>query len=115
MSAQTIQQTDIQFKIGYWTLLLLAVATTINSFVRIFLEPDPEFVIGWVAAGLFSTVILLIPFRKGERWAWYATWIFVALLAGVFILGAEVGVFYLAAAVIVALGLFLTRTPIFQN
>lgn len=109
MSTGTIQQADIQFKIGYWTLLLLSVATTINSFARIFLEPVPEFVIGWVAAGLFTTVILLIPFRKGERWAWQTTWIFVALLTGVFILGAEVGAFYLAAAVIVALSLLLTR------
>ena len=115
MLTQTIQQTDIQFKIGYWMLLLLAVATTVNSFVRMFLEPFPEFVIGWIAAGLFSTVIILIPFRKGERWAWYATWIFVALLAGVFILGAEVGVFYLAAAVMVASGLLLTRASIFQK
>ena len=109
MTTQPIPQTDIQFKIGLWTLVLLSVATTINSFVRIFLEPIPEFVIGWVAASLFSTLILLIPFRKGERWAWYATWIFVALLGGVFSLGAEVGIFYLAAAIIVSLGLLLTR------
>ena len=115
MSARTIQQADMQFKIGYWTVLLLSVATTINSAVRVFLEPVPEFVIGWVAAGLFSTIILLIPFRQGERWAWHATWIFVALLAGVSLWGAAVGVYYLGAAVIVALGLFLTRSAFFQD
>ena len=105
----------IQLRIGYWILVLLAVSSGINSFVRIFLEPFPEFVVGWVAASLFATIVLLIPFRKGERWAWYASWIFAALLASVSLLGAHVGVYYLAAAAVVALSLLLTRPVFFRD
>lgn len=114
-STQSLPQLNVQFKIGYWVLVLLAVSMTVNSFVRAFLEPNPVWVAGWVAAGLFATVVLLVPFRKGERWAWHATWIFAALLAIVIVLGEEVGIYYLPAAVIVALCLLLTRPAFFQN
>lgn len=115
MSTQSLTRLNIQFKIGYWILVLLAVSATVNSFVRAFIEPYPVWVAGWVAASLFATVVLLIPFRKGERWAWYATWIFATLLAIVFVLGEEVGIYYLPAAVIVALCLLLTRPAFFQD
>jgi len=105
----------IQVRIGYWILVLLAASSGINSFVRIFLEPFPEFVVGWVAASLFAAIVLLIPFRKGERWAWYASWIFGALLASVSLWGAQVGVYYLAAAAVVALCLLLTHPIFFQD
>lgn len=115
MSIQSLPQLNVQFRIAYWILVLLAVSATINSFVRSFLEPYPVWVAGWVAAGLFASVVLLIPFRKGERWAWYATWIFAALLAMVFVLGEAVGIYYLPAAVIVAICLLLTRSAFYQN
>lgn len=30
------------------------------------------FGLGSLAAGLFTCVVSLIPYRKGEKWAWYA-------------------------------------------
>ena len=32
---------------------------------------------GWslVLAGLLFTVVLLVPFRRGQRWAWWAMWL----------------------------------------
>jgi hypothetical protein len=113
MSIQSVNQTELKYRIAYWILVLLAVSTTVNSFVRAFLEPYPVWVAGCVAASLFAIVVLLIPFRKGEPWAWYAAWIFAALLAIVFVLGEEVGIYYLSAAVIVALCLLLTRPAFF--
>jgi hypothetical protein len=28
-----------------------------------------------LATGLFMTVLAAVPFRKGERWAWYTMWV----------------------------------------
>ena len=115
MATNTFIQTELKFRIAYWILVLLAASATINSFVRAFLEPYPVWVAGWVAASLYATVVLLIPFRNGERWAWYATWIFAALLAIVFVLGEVVGIYYLPMAGIVAFCLLLTRPALFTE
>lgn len=115
MSTQSLKQTEFQYKIGYWILQLLSIATAINSLVRLFLEPVPEFVVGWVAAGLFAAVVLFIPFRKGEPWAWYVTWILPVLLASVFIVGAQVGIYYLVMAIVAVFALLLTRSLFFQD
>ena len=31
--------------------------------------------ITWVAFGLLSAVISVVPYRRGDRWAWYALWL----------------------------------------
>jgi len=51
-----------------------------------FAQQDPEVaslyamdlvVLGMLGAGLglFSAVVSVIPYRRGERWAWYALWL----------------------------------------
>ncbi len=39
-----------------------------------------------VAFGVLLTVVLLIPYRGGRRWAWYAGWIFPGWAIGVFLI-----------------------------
>lgn len=49
---------------------------------------------GWslVLVGLFTTAVLVIPFRRGERWSWWTLWLVPAWAA-------VVPVFYLVAGV----------------
>lgn len=115
MATQAIDHMGLRFRIAWALLVTLSIATAINSLVRLFLEPTPEFVAGWVATAMLSAVLLLIPFRKRERWAWFSAWIFVALLASVFVLGSHVGLYYLGAGVIGALCLLLTFPAFFQD
>lgn len=29
----------------------------------------------WAAFGLLAAIISLVPYRRGNRWAWYALWL----------------------------------------
>lgn len=120
MSTQVIGKFDARFQIAWLVMVVLSAASAVNSFVRIFLESTPEFVVGWVAFNLFSTIVLLIPFRNGECWAWYSTWILAFGFAGAAVAMTEywfwqVGIYYLIAGGIVALCLLATRQPFFQK
>ncbi|MDQ6694182.1 MAG: hypothetical protein M3014_07140 [Chloroflexota bacterium] len=33
--------------------------------------------------GILSALVCLVPFRRGERWAWYAQWVFPFLMAAI--------------------------------
>jgi hypothetical protein len=71
--------------------------------------------IGWAAYNLYSTVVLYIPFRRAEQWAWYTTWILVIGFASLIFFDATIGVWYLGAAGVMALALLLTRSAFFQK
>lgn len=110
MTEQINHQWDLRVRIAWIILVGLSILTALNSLVLMFFESEPIFVAGWVAASLFFAIVLLIPFRKGERWAWFSAWIFAALLASVIIFNFQVGVYYLVVTAIVALCLLLTRS-----
>jgi hypothetical protein len=62
-------------------------------------------------AGLnaYQAVVLLVPYRRLEPWAWWLTWVSVAAFALVFPLtDPELGLFYLGAAVVSALAQAIT-------
>jgi hypothetical protein len=59
-----------------------------------FASQDPEVaylfsrqlnILGFLGAGfgLLAAVVSIIPYRLGERWAWYALWLFPATIGGV--------------------------------
>jgi hypothetical protein len=120
MSAQILNNTNSRFRIAWLIMVVLSAASAVNSFVLIFLESAPEFVVGWVAFNLFSTIVLLIPFRRGERWAWYSMWILALGFASVAVVTTtywfwRVGIYYLIAGGVVALCLLATRQPFFRE
>src|SRR5215207_10164727 len=76
---------------GSW-LLLLSAAVGMLFAVILALTPnallsDPGFRVGnapltlrfcgitWVGFSIFALVLILVPFRKGERWAWWTRWV----------------------------------------
>jgi len=63
--------------------------------------------------GLLTAIVAATRFRAGERWAWFALWVFPVVLAAVAALmfthdQAYVAVYYVGAAAVCVLGLALT-------
>jgi hypothetical protein len=87
-----------------------------------FAATDPEvaalfsmqlFLVGvsFVAFTVFGTIITLVPYRNGERWAWFALWLLPLVygLVSIRMLSDqyEVGYFYLGFFVISLIGLLI--------
>jgi len=116
MSTQTLAVHSTTFKIGWITLVAIsALATLGHLFLAFALIDEATLFIGWAAFNLYSTIVLYIPFRREERWAWYITWMMVFSFASAIFFNAEIGPYYLGAGVVMALALLLTRPVFFQN
>lgn len=101
------------FKTGWIVLLASAALMTLNHFGLIFFLDDPVLFLGWTAFNLYALLIIAIPFRRLEKWAWYATWILpIGLAAGGFT-APDIAVFYYAVAAACVLGLLLTLRNFF--
>ncbi len=114
MSTQSAANHTTLFKVGWITLLVLSVIFTLWHIALGFIDAEP-LLIGWVAFPLYSAVVFLIPFRRGEKWAWYASWILVVGFAGAILFSPTYGVYYFGVAVVMALALLLTRPAFFQR
>jgi len=101
------------FRTGWIVLLLAAALMTLNHFgLMVFLD-QPILFLGWTAFNLYALVLIAIPFRRLEKWAWYATWLLpVGLAAGGFT-DPAIAVFYYAVAAACVLGLLLTMREFF--
>jgi len=107
-------------------LLIVSIAAVITGLYDLFTQSTLKgqfsgfYLFG---CGLFFTSIVLIPFRKGEKWAWYTTLIAggVALIGQmvlVYFAGSALAEFYLpASAVLIILwivGLLLPAKEFFS-
>lgn len=87
-----------------WVILALDVAVGIFSAVTTTLPPlswfsDPLYSttysvmgawgISWVGFEILALVVILIPFRRGERWAWWTLWLLPALWLSLFVLSPD--------------------------
>lgn len=111
MSSNLAQGT--RFKAGWILLLVVSALTTLNHLVLIFALDEPALFIGWTAFNLYACLVLWFPFRRGERWAWYTSWILVIAFASAIFFDARIGAFYLGVAVIMVVGLLLTYSAFF--
>jgi hypothetical protein len=116
MATQTMVTRNTTFKIGWITLLVISALAALNHVILALAMPDEAVLfIGWAAFNLYSTVVLYIPFRRGEKWAWYTTWILVIGFASTIFFSAQIGPYYLGAAILMAVGLLLTRPAFIQK
>ena len=114
---------------GSW-LLLLSAAVGMLFAVIIAIAPNailsaPGFRVGlaplairfwgitWVGFSIFALVLILVPFRKGERWAWWALWLLPLLWLSHFV--ASLAPHNLVLAIIGALGLILSYRTFFSS
>ncbi len=116
MTDPVIPEQSTPNKIGWWILMGIALLAIVNHFALIIVIPGEEVLfIGWTAASIYAAVVLFIPYRQGHRWAWYSTWIFVFTFASLILFDAELGMLYLTAAGLMAVGQLLTRSVFFPS
>ncbi|MCC6453321.1 MAG: hypothetical protein IT328_00110 [Caldilineaceae bacterium] len=99
---------DNRFKIGWMLLLIAAGLMAINHIMMIFVLDESTLFIGYAVFNAYSLAVLYIPFRRGERWAWYATWILPIGLAAAAFTAPDVAVLYYSFAALCVAGLLLT-------
>jgi hypothetical protein len=101
------------FKLGWVLLLVVSVLFTLNHVVLSFvINAERTLFLGWAAFTLYALLVIAIPLRQGARWAWITSWVLVAVFASTVFFDAQIGVYYLGAAAVTAVGLLLTA-PIF--
>lgn len=96
---------DSQFRIAWWVLVVVSAIFTINHVAGIWLfastATEAQMFELFAAVQILTLIVLLIPYRKLERWAWWATWIGIAPFAFVFVFGADgIGRLYLAVSLV---------------
>ena len=104
----------VLFRVGWWVLVVLTALLVANHALGLamFATSDDEralFLI-FLAFGVLSLVVLLIPYRRLERWSWWATWIPVGATASPLVIFPfdEVVALYLGFAVVMAAAQFMT-------
>jgi hypothetical protein len=68
----------------------------------------------WVGFNLFALILTLIPFRRGERWAWFTLWMLPLLWLSQFVLSPDLS-YYLVLAIISTVGLILPYRRYFSR
>ena len=114
MSTNTYLTRDFRFKSGWIILLVLAALMTLGYFSMIFFSLD-ELVLfaGLAALSLYGFLVIYIPFRRGEKWAWYATWILPIVLVLLAATVPDFAIYYYPTAAVCVLGLLLTMRDFF--
>ena len=70
--------------------------------------------VAWVGFNLFALIVTLIPFRRGERWAWVTLWMLPLLWLSQFVLAPDL-TYYSVLAIISAVGLMLPYRRFFPR
>jgi hypothetical protein len=110
MSVTTIPAQNTRFKIGWILLLVSATLMALMHFSLIFILNDPSLFIIAGFFNLYALLVILIPFRRGEKWAWLLP---VGLSLPAFL--APNIAFYFGVAAIGVLGLLLTMRDFFPK
>jgi len=100
-------------RVGWVVLVATAALGVLNHGIGVFViadeDPEPLMFAAFAAMNVYALVILLVPFRRREHWAWAVSWVNVAGTGMVFVwLRDGVGVSYLAGAAVMAAALAAT-------
>ena len=117
MTTQTIASRSLTFRIGWIALLAISAVWAFGHIMlMIVVKDEATLFLGWAAFNLYSTSVLFFPFRRGERWAWYTSWILVIGFAlPIFFTRESFVAWYVGAAGVMVLSLLLTRPAFFQK
>jgi hypothetical protein len=115
MLATTIVAHNARFKFGWIALLVSAALMSLTHFSLIFILDEPVLFTGFAVFNLYALLVIFIPFRGGQKWAWMATWLLPIGLALPAALDPDIMFFYFAVAAICVLGLLLTMPAFFSQ
>jgi hypothetical protein len=104
---------SIGYRIGWWILVVingLSVFNHISGPFAGFAETDTEELAFFALAvgNIYALVVLLTGYRRGERWAWWATWAMIAVYGITILYAPDAGPYYLGAAVVMAIAQLMT-------
>ena len=104
---------SIGYKIGWWILVVLIGGSVLNHVLGPltgFAEGDAEVFVflSLAALNIYTLVVLLTGYRRGERWAWGVTWTMIVVYAMTPLYAPEAGRYYQGAAVVMAVAQLLT-------
>ena len=112
-----------------WVILVADVALGLLSAITTTLPPlswftDPLYSTGysvmgawgisWVGFEILALVLILVPFRRGERWAWRTLWLLPVLWLCLFVLSPDL-IGLLVLALVSVTGLLLSRRRFFPK
>ena len=102
-------------KTGWIILLVLSALMVLGHFSMIFFQGGDEttLFIGLTVFNLYAFIVIFIPFLRGEKWAWYATWILPIVLVLLAATAPSFAIYYYPAAAVCVLGLLLTMRDFF--
>ena len=115
MSTNVITVSQTRFKVGWIILLIVSAICSLGHFVSIFFLGESTTFTFMTASNLYAFLILLIPFRRGEKWAWWATWMLPIVLGVPAVLVPSITVYYLPIVAVCVLGLLLTMKDFFSR
>ena len=115
MLASSIPVPNTRFKFGWVALLISAALMTLTHFSLIFILDEPVLFTGFAIFNLYALLVILIPFRRGEKWAWVTTWLLPIGLALPAALDPDILFFYFAVAAVCVLGLLLSMQTFFAK
>ncbi len=111
--AATTQSQPTRF--GWGILLFLAIGNALGHVViSLFAGPDP-ILLAWIVMNALAAAILLVPYRRGEKWAWYAIWGLVIAYSVFIFSGVPAAVIYVGETVLMSVGQVLTYGTFFPE
>ena len=115
MSANTNDRVNRRFKAGWIMLLITATLMFLNHAVLIFALEETVLFVAYTAFSLYALLVVAIPFRRRETWAWYTSWLFPIGLAAAAAVANDpnIELFYYAVAAISMLALLATLPDFF--
>ena len=116
MSELNPKPRSLGFKIGWGVLLFVSIGNVLGHIGLSIFETQPGTVfVAWAGMNFLAAGILLIPYRRRERWAWFLVWALVIPYVSVILFNQDVGPIYLGEAALIALGQLLTYRTVFAR
>lgn len=116
MAVVTTQAQSAAYKVGWSVLFGLSVLSVLSYAALIFAVPAMvDSFIAWATFSLYSVIVLLFPYRRVERWAWYITWALPIPSVVLSFNNPDAAPYYLTAAGLMAIGQLLTRGAFFAK
>jgi hypothetical protein len=62
-----------RFRVSWIALIVAAALMVLNHAVLLFVLDEPVLFAGYTAFSTYALLVLAIPFRRHETWAWYVS------------------------------------------
>lgn len=114
MFEKTAQSSSTTFRFGWTIIFMISLLGVISQLVLIFVDPRLiDSFVAWATFMLYSVFVLLIPYRRGERWAWTITWFLVVPLTVLGLKDSDAAPYFWGATGLVTVSQILTRSAFF--